>query len=397
MQHLAELTNVIPLIGKSDGLSALDIATLKRDVLQEMQTQKVRPFLFGQSLEMAVSSAEQHFRQEQEKASLPTPSENRRPENPFTSLADLESQAQSSEASTPFTVSSISGPDLETMDASLLMSSEYMQPLVPSELSTLISRIFAPENASWLRHIALKKFLTWRRNAYGVGALQLHTLNTQAHTADPLRISNPPSHLRSPRSFSTLPPFSPIPSPGAASPLSFLSPPTSPPQGPTTHALALVADHAQHETRLAQVRLARWATDLDRSLRNERARYEALRRGEREKWIAEQVSLLELDGRTSGTKRLLTHGDPSRPAPGSRATRKIRRWKIEDDIRWRDDPLHLHDLSIMLKVLGGAGVVGAVVVAVMKSWNHGGVGWAELGTLAGRPDSAGGEKVFVCF
>jgi len=131
-------------------------------------------------------------------------------------------------------------------------------------------------------------------------------------------------------------------------------------------------------------------------LRNERARYEALRLGEREKWIAEQVSLLELECRSSGTKRLLTHGELGSQSGSGRATRKVRRWKVEQDSRWRDDPLHLHDLSIMIKVLGGAGVVGAVVVAVMKSWNQGGVGWIGLGALSGPADSAG-DKMFVCF
>lgn len=62
---------------------------------------------------------------------------------------------------------------MENMDASLLMSSGYMQPLVPSDLFHLVDQLFDPENIQWLRHCAVKQFLHWRRNHMGT-SLELH-------------------------------------------------------------------------------------------------------------------------------------------------------------------------------------------------------------------------------
>lgn len=66
--------------------------------------------------------------------------------------------------SSPFAVSSALSEDAETMDASVLMSSEYVQPLVSSDLSQLVDQLFDPDNAQWLRHCAVKKFIQWRRD-----------------------------------------------------------------------------------------------------------------------------------------------------------------------------------------------------------------------------------------
>lgn len=63
----------------------------------------------------------------------------------------------------PYTVSALPGPDLLEMDASLLMSSSYMPPLVPSELPELISQALDPEHIPWLRRAACRKYLTWRK------------------------------------------------------------------------------------------------------------------------------------------------------------------------------------------------------------------------------------------
>ena len=73
----------------------------------------------------------------------------------------------------PFAISSALGEDTENMDASLLMSSGYVQPFVPSDLSHLVDRLFNPENIQWLRHCAVKQFLHWRRNHLGT-SLELH-------------------------------------------------------------------------------------------------------------------------------------------------------------------------------------------------------------------------------
>lgn len=71
--------------------------------------------------------------------------------------------AQDVLTSSPFAVSSALSEDTETMDASVLMSSEYVQPLVSSDLTQLVDRLFDPDNAQWLRHCAVRKFIQWRR------------------------------------------------------------------------------------------------------------------------------------------------------------------------------------------------------------------------------------------
>jgi hypothetical protein len=52
---------------------------------------------------------------------------------------------------------------MDAMDASLLMSSDYILPLAPSDLTRLVDRLFDPDNVQWLRHCAVKKFIQWRR------------------------------------------------------------------------------------------------------------------------------------------------------------------------------------------------------------------------------------------
>jgi hypothetical protein len=63
----------------------------------------------------------------------------------------------------PFAVSSLQGSDPSEMDASLLMSESYSPPLHASDLPHLLNQLFDPENMSWLRHSAGRKYLSCRR------------------------------------------------------------------------------------------------------------------------------------------------------------------------------------------------------------------------------------------
>lgn len=82
----------------------------------------------------------------------------------------------------PFAVSSALGDDSDIMDASVLMSSDYVQPLLASELSELVLRLLDPENMQWLRHCAVKRYIKWRREHLGNSLLlhkqELHRLQT---------------------------------------------------------------------------------------------------------------------------------------------------------------------------------------------------------------------------
>ena len=73
----------------------------------------------------------------------------------------FDAQASIATATAPYSVSCVNGPDYDTMDASLLMGSEYVQPLLPSELHSLIDQILDSETAMYLRHLAARKLTSW--------------------------------------------------------------------------------------------------------------------------------------------------------------------------------------------------------------------------------------------
>src|SRR5687767_11610335 len=62
-----------------------------------------------------------------------------------------------------YAISSVAGPDHDTMDASLLMSPDYVQPLTPTELTTLVSEVFTPAGVARLRHAVARKYVQWRK------------------------------------------------------------------------------------------------------------------------------------------------------------------------------------------------------------------------------------------
>lgn len=154
MQRLSMLTNVIPVIAKSDTVSASETIAIKTSILARLQNTSIRPFLFGKTLEDALLDVQG--------LSSTTSAPNLTP--PVEATTTSESGQFPFVTSTyPYAISSTPGPDMDNMDASLLMSPDYVQPLLPSELTTLVSRVFDPESVAWLRHSAAKKFLAWRR------------------------------------------------------------------------------------------------------------------------------------------------------------------------------------------------------------------------------------------
>lgn len=154
MQRLSTFTNVIPVIAKSETLTAQELISLKASILARLQATAVRPFLFGKPLDDALLAV-----QGLEIVSpLPTPT---------TAIHSDESKEPNQfpfpTPTHPYAVSSAHGSDANVMDASLLMSPDYVQPLMPSELSNLIEQVFDPESVAWLRHTTAKKFLAWKR------------------------------------------------------------------------------------------------------------------------------------------------------------------------------------------------------------------------------------------
>lgn len=222
LRRLSHLTNIIPLISRADNLSVEQLSSLKENILSELQVNNIRLINFTID-----------------------------PENIF-----------ESHPTAPYAISTNPSKDEETMDASLLMSSDYVQPLLPSELSYLVTQVFSRDNISWLRHSAAKKFVQWR-------------------ASEP--VSMPQSLYRPLNQSQSL----------VSSSSQIL---TAPVGATTSYALARITDHTQREERFAQVRLANWAADLQRSLQNERLRFESLARSERAVWLTERLGECVQDG-----------------------------------------------------------------------------------------------------
>jgi Septin len=312
MKALSELGNVVPLISKSDLLSPEDIETLKVETRSRFDATML-------------------------------------PRMPVFGASDPQSRAE--DASAPYTVSSAAGPDHETMDASLLMSPDYVQPLIPSELAVLVQEIFESETISYLRHFAAKKLIAW-----------------QAAHPQPSKITTPAqqNHFFSPRPSGLT---SPVPCAVSNSGVlvSFASDQSL---DPASNKLAMVrlAEHALEEERLAQVRLGKWANDLQNSLQRERERFEKLARGERATWLVERMSEEARDGRLSVLDK---SGIPVKASNGDEecSSWASAKYSIHDPLgllSWSDN---VKSRSwIAFQVLGSFGMIGGLAFWFAKTW-----------------------------
>lgn len=276
---------------------------MKEHILSELQAANIRPFLFGLNPEAVRDTAY---------------------------------------PSAPFAISTTPSKDNETMDASLLMSPDYVQPLIESELQALVSQMFDRDTISWLRHSAARKFVQWRASS---------------------------TPLSKPQSL-----YQPLSSSCTSQVL------TAPVGATTSYALARITDHTQREERIAQVRLANWAADLQRSLQNERARFDSLARSERAVWLTERLGECVQDGTivaVSQARKELPQFDATSGALVKQGT-YTRRPGTERD-RDRDmrgiidahDPLGLLKLQEEMKRRGWAvlklGILGGIAFWITRS------------------------------
>ena len=130
LQHMCKWANVIPVITRADTLEAEDLFVRKSQVLSTFKSIQAQPCI-TRDLDEAIA-------------------------NETSSTQPLE----------PYAVSSALSEDLE-IDASVLMSSGYIQPLVPSELAFFVQRLLEPDNIARLRHLSATKFLLWRQQHLG--------------------------------------------------------------------------------------------------------------------------------------------------------------------------------------------------------------------------------------
>lgn len=245
----------------------------------------------------------------------------------------------------PFTVCSAPSDDDDNMDASLLMSPDYVQPLIPSDLSILISQIFEHGTASCLRHLAATKLLRAQR---GSSALPVPAAVTQALSKPVLSLAMSPSSQHQTTKTRL----------GA---------------GMSPYLQARMADHTQQEERLAQLRLAKWAADLRKSMQNERIRYEAMARGEQAAWLTEKLD--DIDSLDPALKESGLTKRSERRHRTRQSSMPYQYGLIDADdplglLRWREIMRQRGWLA--LQVAGGFGILGAVAVWVARTWSANG-------------------------
>ncbi|OAP63268.1 hypothetical protein AYL99_02495 [Fonsecaea erecta] len=346
IRQLSELCNIIPLIAKSDLLTPEDQQYIKQTLDPSMSSLPRLPTSLPSIGESIAFTPEPN-----QPTSTPT-------------------------ATAPFTVTSTNGPDLDTMDASLLMSPEYIQPLLPSELTLLVESIFEPETVAYLRHTAARKLVTWHLAHPRLTSVPSPSVTSQSYNAS-MRNSTLTSPLQTPLSPSNSGVLIPV---GSEVSLN-----TS-----NSWALAKVADHTQREERLAQIRLSKWASELQLSLQRERERYERLARGERAVWLVERMGEEVRDGTIvplqqgddvqalvrKGGKTGMAYGVELMPSYQMRDPLGLLRW--QDSMRARG--------WIALQIVGSFGVAGGLAFWLAKHFGATGIvnewwtqGWHYFG------------------
>ena len=297
MRRLAHLTNVIPILAQTDKFSSEQTSTCKARIASQLRDSGVRVFSFASS--------------------------QRGPDaTPIT---------------VPYAVSSAAGSDRDVIDASLLMSSDYVKPLVSTELTHLVENLFSTSGTSWLRHAAAKKYLQWR--------------NTPVSR---------PRHLYRPLTYP-----SPEPTPELTATSGALI-------GRPSLAVARTYDFGPVDSS-PRLHVADWAADLQRSLASERAKFEMLALGEQEMRLAGRLNEYGEDG-TLVPLHELSRGKRSSRS-GQAAGRHHPKTRLSRRTQHHQDPLGLlqvyADLKIRgwmaLELLGSLGVLGGLAFWLSKN------------------------------
>ena len=228
--------------------------------------------------------------------------------------------------------------DDDNMDASLLMSSEYVQPLVQSELGSVVRQILEKDTAACLRHIAATKLVQAQSRL-------VHPSTPTFQQAVPNPLPASPNFRQSPSTLSSL-----------SNTLPGLSP----------FIQAKVADHTQQEERMVQIRLAKWASDLQRSLQNERKRFETLALDERAAWLNERLNEISKDDSSQDQNSSCNGNRCQRPGSGLIDHHTV--WNLNDPLgilQWNN--LMTERGWLAVQVAGGFGLLGALAMWIAKS------------------------------
>ncbi|KAF2768810.1 hypothetical protein EJ03DRAFT_343724 [Teratosphaeria nubilosa] len=327
LQKLCQFSNVIPLLAQSDCLAADELHACKQKIRALFQELAVQPYSFdlpgGRDL-------------------------------PYVGEEYIE----------PLAVSSATADDGDEIDASILMSSQYMAPLVPSELAYLAEHLLDPDNIARMRHLSATKSLLWRHQHQVDLRKQMvlhsphfgHTLQSALPSVTSTgSLLEETSKILVPHSTSS---FYRSASP-SASDSSALS---GHRQQASIYALTHNHDQNATDAPFREIRLAKWATDLQRSLRNESRRYQDMYTHAPADWSNNTNIPPDHE------KALALTGERRRPARG----------RLGGDIAIIDprDPLGVLAFSqslrlrgvFALQIAGGVGLIGAVAWWVTRNW-----------------------------
>jgi hypothetical protein len=334
LQYLSKWTNVVPIIGFADSVEAAVLVARKKQLLNIFESLHVEPYLSSGT---------------------------------NASTSDDEDPAE------PFAISSAFADDSETIDASVLMASDYLQPLVPSQLETLVTTLFDPENAARLRHLSATKFLLWRQENLGSHIdLQKQLLlssprfeptsSTGVPSAGVSVLSEEPSKVLVPHGSSS---YFRSPSPTISDSSAGANNAVAAAAAPSSSAYARVLNNASPSEPFRQVRMAKWAQDLQRSLDKERRKYQRM-------YTADWTSTSTGGSGTSESEK----ADPNM----SLTTTRPSKGRLGGPLSIIDprDPLGVLAFSqafrrqgfFVLQVASGCGLVGAVVWWMVRNWGE---------------------------
>lgn len=120
MRNLQLKTNVIPLLSLADIIPIDELVSTKHRISQDLKHANIDCFTFSQP-------------------------------------------SSSSELPFVYAVSSVTPLDYGTIDASILMASDYRPPLVCTDLNSLVTEVMSVDGSAWLRHSAASKAVRWLR------------------------------------------------------------------------------------------------------------------------------------------------------------------------------------------------------------------------------------------
>ncbi|KAL8950895.1 MAG: hypothetical protein Q9222_003091 [Ikaeria aurantiellina] len=311
LQRLSQLTNVIPLLAKADTRASENLDETKASISEELARSGIRCFSFAAD-------------------DLPAP---------------------------PYAVCSAISNDEENMDASLLMSSNYIQPLLPSDLSILITHLLDKDNIARMRHLAAKKLVQSK--------LALHLLSLA---------TSPSSQPTNPDGSSMVmvdPPSSSL----TATSQTLTTALNSSRLLQQPYSYERLAEYTRQEEKRAQIRLAKWANDLRRTMRDERAQFEEVQLAERSGWLARKM-----DECNNNNSCYSSPGNEEKKMVRSELANVVRSpFGAANDplgLLYYDEYVRRHGWKLF-QVVGAVGVCSAVVVWVARNVSMSSSSWMD--------------------